>query len=96
MGGGRGGGVVVETGSKDCHIQLGERALKSFSEQEHGREFVDCQGIPSKDTVYTDSGEGKARSVWYSESMWESSQRHFHSTLSFIRDRRHIFNPHGV
>ena len=33
----------METGSKDCHIQLGERALKSFSEQEHGREFVDCQ-----------------------------------------------------
>ena len=30
----------METGSKDCHIQLGERALKSFSEQEHGRAAV--------------------------------------------------------
>lgn len=60
MGGGRGGGVVVETGSKDCHIQLGERALKSFSEQEHGREFVDCQGIPSKDSLHRlRRGEGK-------------------------------------
>ena len=44
-------------------------------------EFEDCQRhSQQRQSLYKDSGERKASSVWYSESIWESSQRHFHST----------------
>ena len=71
----------METGRKDCHSWLGEWALKGFSEQERGREFADCQRHSrQRHSLYKDSGEGKAGSVWYNKSIWGNSQRCFHST----------------
>lgn len=66
-----GGGVFVEAGSKDCHSQPGEWALKSFS-REGTWSFEDCQRhSQQRHSLYKDSGERKASSVWYSEYMGE-------------------------